>query len=463
MASASNAFRSHLMQQFAATARSQSRPPLAMTGSSSLSSSSSRPGRSLSPEGSDTESSSLPRNDSKPYPTNIVGSYKPTSSSWKPPSGHRYFSSDSSYVPALPDECNKNASSENNSHDEEVPEKEITEAAQEMNNLQKLIQTRHSVSNSHTTTGMTVAAVDCKEFWMNAMMRAVQCTIMAPNHKHPEPFTFKRLVAPSTSTEKLCQICHNYWSMERLKPERAMQKLQKWRDVPAFLVALVSGQPSQQHFSTTTTRPYSVLPQITPSSERQLEDFAATCAAVQNVLLSLHSEGIGSKWATGPVIRTPAFRSLVQAQDDELVVGLIMVGSGGRIPKAPPCKRRSLQDDCQACAKVHYLDNPLAKLYDREKRGQDTRQGLREANNTTKAINVLGIVGIAIEPLESFVLRGRDRTGSIYRYSWPSLLYLSDLPRTLSFTLAIKVAHADICAASIHTVQTLLGSRGTHE
>eukprot|EP00550_Attheya_septentrionalis_P002657 CAMPEP_0198290530 /NCGR_PEP_ID=MMETSP1449-20131203/8358_1 /TAXON_ID=420275 /ORGANISM="Attheya septentrionalis, Strain CCMP2084" /LENGTH=352 /DNA_ID=CAMNT_0043989039 /DNA_START=9 /DNA_END=1067 /DNA_ORIENTATION=- len=346
MASASNAFRSHLMQQFAATARSQSRPPLAMTGSSSLSSSSSRPRRSLSPEGSDTESSPLPRNDSKPYPTNnIVGSYKPTSSSWKSPSDRRYFSSDSSYVPALPDESNKNASSENNSDDEAVPENEIPEVAEEMNNLQKLMQTRHSVSNSHNTTAMTAAAVNCKVFWMNAMMRAVQCAIMAPNRKHPEPFTFKRLVAPSTSTEKLCQICHSYWSMERLKPERAMQKLQKWRDVPAFLVALVSGQPPQQHFSTTTTRPYSVLPQITPSSERQLEDFAATCAAVQNVLLSLHSEGIVSKWATGPVIRTPAFRSLVQAQDDELVVGLIMVGSGGgRIPKTP-CKRRPLQDD----------------------------------------------------------------------------------------------------------------------
>jgi nitroreductase len=47
---------------------------------------------------------------------------------------------------------------------------------------------------------------------------------------------------------------------------------------------------------------------------------------VQNALLSLHAEGIGSKWATGPVIQTPAFRELVQAQATDRVAALIMVG-----------------------------------------------------------------------------------------------------------------------------------------
>ena len=47
---------------------------------------------------------------------------------------------------------------------------------------------------------------------------------------------------------------------------------------------------------------------------------------MQNVLLSLHAEGIGSKWATGPVIHTPAFRELVHAQPSDRVAALIMVG-----------------------------------------------------------------------------------------------------------------------------------------
>lgn len=54
--------------------------------------------------------------------------------------------------------------------------------------------------------------------------------------------------------------------------------------------------------------------------------YASACAAVQNVLLSLHAEGIGSKWATGPVIQTPAFRELVQAQPSDRIAALVMVG-----------------------------------------------------------------------------------------------------------------------------------------
>lgn len=54
--------------------------------------------------------------------------------------------------------------------------------------------------------------------------------------------------------------------------------------------------------------------------------YASASAAIQNLMLSLHAEGIGTKWATGPVIATPAFRDLVQAETTDRVAGLIMVG-----------------------------------------------------------------------------------------------------------------------------------------
>jgi hypothetical protein len=47
---------------------------------------------------------------------------------------------------------------------------------------------------------------------------------------------------------------------------------------------------------------------------------------VQNLLLSLWSEGLPSKWSTGSITRTTSFRQLVDAKPDELVVGLIMTG-----------------------------------------------------------------------------------------------------------------------------------------
>lgn len=37
---------------------------------------------------------------------------------------------------------------------------------------------------------------------------------------------------------------------------------------------------------------------------QQREDFKSTCCAVQNFLLSMWSEGIGTKWTDGPVQRT---------------------------------------------------------------------------------------------------------------------------------------------------------------
>ncbi len=86
------------------------------------------------------------------------------------------------------------------------------------------------------------------------------------------------------------------------------------------------------------------LPHVAPRTVRQLEDYAAACASIQNLLLSLHSEGLGSKWATGPVIRTRAFRDLIGCEEDDMVVGLIMVGWPKRVPRMPR-RRRDLEGD----------------------------------------------------------------------------------------------------------------------
>ncbi len=75
----------------------------------------------------------------------------------------------------------------------------------------------------------------------------------------------------------------------------------------------------------------------------QLEDYASTCASIQNLLLSLHSEGYGCKWATGPVIRTRSFRDLLRCRSDEMVVGLIMVGWPRRLPSLR--RRREVEGD----------------------------------------------------------------------------------------------------------------------
>ena len=83
------------------------------------------------------------------------------------------------------------------------------------------------------------------------------------------------------------------------------------------------------------------------------EQYASACAAIQNVLLSLHAEGIGSKWATGPVIQTLAFRKLVDAAPTDRIAGLIMVGGTTefenereeQLTTTRRSRRRSIQGD----------------------------------------------------------------------------------------------------------------------
>lgn len=218
--------------------------------------------------------------------------------------------------------------------------------------FQNMLKSRRTVSNflQHSESSGV--------HFQSAICRAVQCAVEAPNHKRTEPYTFTRLIAPSAATEALANVCYHV-SVRRMREKQkgsektllaeAERKRDRWRSIPAFLVASVGGMPDQvppEEYALNEEEgsEYAQLPFVPPQTELQLENYAASCAATQNVLLSLHSEHLGSKWATGPVIRTKAFRDVVQLRNDELVVGLIMVGVPKRVPRSPR-KRRALEGD----------------------------------------------------------------------------------------------------------------------
>lgn len=159
-----------------------------------------------------------------------------------------------------------------------------------------------------------------------ALDRAVKCAQMAPNHKHTEPFSFRRFLAGSRTAQKLADISYHVTLGKTNSPPNAESKRQKWLEIPGFLVALVHQNQKALEDTSSTEDLYRALPYRPPETERQLEDYASACAAIQNVLLSLHAEGIGSKWATGPVIETLAFRNLIEASPTDRIAGLIMVG-----------------------------------------------------------------------------------------------------------------------------------------
>ena len=77
------------------------------------------------------------------------------------------------------------------------------------------------------------------------------------------------------------------------------------------------------------------------------EDYKAVCCAVQNFMLSMWSEGIGTKWTTGPVQTTPEFSEICGIdRSKERVVGIIWYGyaTNGTNHADPRRRKLSVKD-----------------------------------------------------------------------------------------------------------------------
>lgn len=85
---------------------------------------------------------------------------------------------------------------------------------------------------------------------------------------------------------------------------------------------------------------------ITPDDAfRTTEDYAAVCCAVQNLQLSLAAEGVGTKWTSGDIQRTPEFREICGIDGAlETVVGVIWYGYEAGDPKSPTRRKQSVDD-----------------------------------------------------------------------------------------------------------------------
>jgi nitroreductase len=67
---------------------------------------------------------------------------------------------------------------------------------------------------------------------------------------------------------------------------------------------------------------------------REKENYAATCCAIQNILLAAKSEGLGSKWSTGALTQHPDICTLLEVDlKKESVAGFIWLGTAKNEPK----------------------------------------------------------------------------------------------------------------------------------
>ncbi len=72
----------------------------------------------------------------------------------------------------------------------------------------------------------------------------------------------------------------------------------------------------------------------------EVEEHYATGAAIQNILLAAHAEGLAAMIRSGDVVRLPEVRAYLAVGDDEILAALIYVGyPDEKAPDRPPTRR----------------------------------------------------------------------------------------------------------------------------
>jgi len=150
------------------------------------------------------------------------------------------------------------------------------------------------------------------------LLEAIDVARWAPNHKLTEPWRFY-LVSAATK-EKIARCAADIDTAA--KGERVGQaRYERMMAVPAGFV---------------------VTSRIGNGELMDLEDYAASCCAVQNLMLSLWSRGVGVKWTTGAVTRAPALYDLLGIDAAaQRVVGYFWYGRPKLVPEQ---KRRPLAE-----------------------------------------------------------------------------------------------------------------------
>ena len=157
----------------------------------------------------------------------------------------------------------------------------------------------------------------------DVLRRAVECAIAAPNRSMSEPWRFIQ-VGPET-VRKFAELKTQL--QLQMETQDGQVSTLDWTTIPGWCV---------------------ITTKITPEDpEVELEDFKSTCCAVQNLMLSMWSEGIGTKWTSGPVQKTQEFADLCGVDTSkERVAGIVWFGfaSGGLVSADPKRRKKGVDD-----------------------------------------------------------------------------------------------------------------------
>jgi len=166
----------------------------------------------------------------------------------------------------------------------------------------------------------TIHTFDATEVDDGVLRRALECAIAAPNRRGTEPWRFIKLGKETVA--KVVKLREEMLSNSVTSSSSSSTttgggggvdgSFVSWTKVPHWIVV---------------TYPKADAVSGPDGKMQQREDFKSTCCAVQNLLLSMWSEGIGTKWTDGPIQRTQGFADICGIDlEREKVAGVIWYG-----------------------------------------------------------------------------------------------------------------------------------------
>lgn len=142
----------------------------------------------------------------------------------------------------------------------------------------------------------------------------LEYAIYAPNHKMREPWRFVILEGEG----KLKFITNYVTSFKQMEQDEQRLQLHKIFSAPLILAVIMKKNPDFRD---------------------ELEDLQACAALIENFLLLITEEGMSGAWKTPKYMESDRFKDILGLSNQEIVVGLVMVGYPDK--KAEPKPRKS--------------------------------------------------------------------------------------------------------------------------
>ncbi len=152
--------------------------------------------------------------------------------------------------------------------------------------------------------------------------KLLQAAVQAPNHHRVRPWRF--VVLTGKSRQALGEVMAQ--ALKKENPELPEAVIEKERVKPMrapVLIAVGVDKP--------------VEPKVL-----EIENICAVAAAVENLLLAAHAEGLGSHWRTGSAARDPEVKKFLGFGPEQELISFVYIGYPDLVPAA--LERPSFED-----------------------------------------------------------------------------------------------------------------------